>query len=276
MLFDIHTHAFHPKIAAKAVAHLNKAYGISCIGDGTIESLLAREDRLGLDGCVILCAATTPSQVVPANDHAISLLTSHPRVIPFGTLHPEYPDWEKELSRLAAAGIRGIKFHPDFQGFRLDDPRLLPIFEHCQGRFLFQIHVGADAPPERSPSCPAKMAAILDAFPDLTMIVGHMGGYRHWTLAMEVLPSDRYPNLWYDTSSVSPFVDAPLLRQVLGAFDRERMVFGTDWPLFDPVEEVERLQSMGGLSMGEIEGFMENAAALLGEWYAMPTSGNRG
>ena len=37
MFFDIHTHAFHPKIAHKAVDHLNTVYHLDCRGDGTIE-----------------------------------------------------------------------------------------------------------------------------------------------------------------------------------------------------------------------------------------------
>ena len=36
MFFDIHTHAFHPKIAHKAVDHLNTVYHLDCRGDGTI------------------------------------------------------------------------------------------------------------------------------------------------------------------------------------------------------------------------------------------------
>ena len=37
----------------------------------------------------------------------------------FGTLHPGYEAWESQLERLKAAGIRGLKLHPDFQHFWL-------------------------------------------------------------------------------------------------------------------------------------------------------------
>ena len=51
MFFDIHTHAFHPKIAHKAVDHLNTVYHLDCRGDGTIEHLLEREKAAGIDRC---------------------------------------------------------------------------------------------------------------------------------------------------------------------------------------------------------------------------------
>ena len=165
MFTDIHTHAFHPKIARHAVEHLNEAYQLDCVGEGTIADLLLREKRSGIGRCVVLCAATTPGQVVPANDYAVTLQREHPEVTAFGTLHPGYEAWESQLERLKAAGIRGLKLHPDFQHFWLDDPRLLPMFEAAQDDFIFLFHIGDNVPPEKNPSCPYKLAALLDRFP---------------------------------------------------------------------------------------------------------------
>ena len=170
MFTDIHTHAFHPKIARHAVEHLNEAYQLDCVGEGTIADLLLREKRSGIGRCVVLCAATTPGQVVPANDYAVTLQRDHPEVTAFGTLHPGYEAWESQLERLKAAGIRGLKLHPDFQHFWLNDPRLLPMFEAAQDDFIFLFHIGDNVPPEKNPSCPYKLAALLDRFPRLRCI----------------------------------------------------------------------------------------------------------
>ena len=257
MFIDIHTHAFHPKIAYKAVDHLNNFYNVACAGDGTIDHLLA-----GVDKCVVLCAATAPAQVIPANNYAMSLQKAHAEVIGFGTLHPGYANWEAELQRINAAGLRGLKLHPDFQGFWLNDPRLLPIFEAAQKDFIFEIHIGDNISPEKNPSCPYKLAAILDAFPGLTIIAAHLGGYRMWEHAMKVLGGRRRENLWFDTSSVTPFVTPEELRALLAAFPQERLLFGTDWPLYDPEEELERLQRMAGLDDARLEAVMSNAERL--------------
>ena len=275
MYIDIHTHAFHPKIAHKAVDHLNNFYSITCSGDGTIANLLEREQQAGLEKCVVLCAATAQAQVIPANNYAISLQKEHPeQVIAFGTVHPAYENWEKELGRIKAAGIRGIKLHPDFQSFWLDDPRLLPIFETAQKDFVFEIHIGDKTTPDKNPSCPYKLASIMRQFPDMRVIAAHFGGYRMWSHALEVFSGSTFENLWFDTSSTTPFATPELAHKLLNTFPRERILFGTDWPLYDPVEELQRLQTLGGLSDSEMEVIMSNASALLAP-NSVPTKNQR-
>ena len=265
MYIDIHTHAFHPKIAHKAVDHLNSFYSITCSGDGTIANLLEREQQAGLEKCVVLCAATAPAQVIPANNYAISLQREHPdRVIAFGTVHPAYDNWENELARIKAAGIRGIKLHPDFQSFWLDDPRLLPIFEAAQKDFVFEIHVGDKTSPDKNPSCPYKLASILRQFPGIRVIAAHFGGYRMWAHALKTLMVRERPNLWFDTSSTTPFATPMLVKKLLAACPPERILFGTDWPLYDPLEERPRIQQMGGLSDSMMDRILSNATALPG------------
>lgn len=266
MYIDIHTHAFHPKIAHKAVDHLNSFYSLTCSGDGTISHLLEREKKAGLDKCVVLCAATAPAQVIPANNYAISLQREHPdNVVAFGTLHPGFANWEAELARIKAAGIYGIKLHPDFQSFWLNDPRLLPIFEAAQNDFVFEIHIGDKTSPDKNPTCPYKLAAILRRFPKLRVIAAHFGGYRMWAHALKALSGHKFENLWFDTSSTTPFATPLLMKKLLGAFPRERILFGTDWPLYDPVEECARLQRSGGLSDTALETLMRNAESLLAD-----------
>ncbi len=260
MLVDIHTHAFHPKIASRAVVHLNEHYRLNCACEGTIDDLRRRERKAGIDHFVVLCAATSEAQVIPANAYAVTLQQTYPEVTAFGTLHPDHGNWEKRLEELRTAGIRGIKLHPDFQGFRLDDPRLLPMFEAAQKDFVFLIHIGDVLPPERNPSCPYKLAALLDFFPALRVVAAHLGGYRHWEAALEVLIGR---NVWLDTSSCTPFISDALLKEILNRHPRERLLFGTDYPLFDPFEERMRLQQRTGFSDAELERIMENGAALL-------------
>ncbi|MDD2237664.1 MAG: amidohydrolase family protein, partial [Kiritimatiellae bacterium] len=176
---DVHTHAFHPKIAARAVEQLAKHYGVGIAHNGLAEDLLNRLDEAGVERAFVHSAATKAEQVKPANDWAIYLQEHYPRFEAFGTIHPDFADFEQELNRLASCGIRGIKLHPDFQGFWLDDPRLGPIFECIGARFVLMVHIGDEHPPEENPSCPAKLARVLDTYPDLRVVAAHFGGYRH-------------------------------------------------------------------------------------------------
>jgi len=261
MFLDVHTHAFHPKIASKVLQQLEAHYGISPVGEGVVEDLLPRAKRAGLDGVVVHCAATAAAQVVPANAFAVELQRHHPEVVAFGTVHPEYADWEHQLDRLRAAGIRGLKLHPEFQGFRLDDPRLLPIIEAAQDDFVFMCHIGDKLPPAENASCPYKLAALLDAFPRARFIAAHLGGYLHWQYALEVLVGR---DVWMDTSSSLSFIDDATLRAIFNGHDREHILFGSDYPLFDPADECHRLQRRLDLSDGEVEVLLSSAATLLG------------
>ncbi len=259
MFIDTHTHAYHPKIADKVLAQLEGHYGIPPVGTGQIDDLLARARQAGLDRVVVHNAATASAQVVPANNWAIHIHREYPEVLSFGTLHVDFPDFERELDRLWRAGIQGIKFHADFQGFRLDDPKLWPIFEALSGRFVVMLHVGDRLPPEQNNSCPAKVAAILRDFPRLTVIAAHLGGYLHWQYAVEHLVGK---NVYLDTSSSLAFIDDDTLFRIFDGHPRERILFGSDYPLFDPGQEIRRLRTRLSLRDAELERILAAGTSL--------------
>lgn len=260
MLIDIHTHVFHPKIAAKVLAQLEDHYSIKPVGSGLIEDLISRMSTVGIDRSVVLTAATAPAQVIPANNWAISIKNNHDELIPFGTIHPEFDRMEQELDRLEKNGIQGLKFHPDFQGFRMDDPALFDVMEMVQDRFTCLFHVGDTLPPDQNPSCPRKLAAIRQAFPEPVIIAAHMGGYRHWNEAIQHLAGN---NIFVDTSSTLDFVDDILLRQLVNAFGFDHILFGSDYPLFDAGSEMKQLMSRLHLSDKEWGQIMNNAESIL-------------
>jgi len=259
MFIDIHTHAYHPKISDKVLAQLEDHYGIKPVGTGQIDDLIARAKKAGLDKVVVHNAATAAAQVVPANNWAIRIHRENPEVLSFGTLHPDYPDFERELDRLERNGIKGIKFHADFQGFRLDDHRLWPLFEALSGRFMVMLHVGDNLPPAQNNSSPDKVAAIVRDFPGLTVIAAHLGGYLHWQYVLEHLLGK---DVYIDTSSSLSFIDDDTLHRIFDGHPRERILFGSDYPLFDPGDEIGLLRRRLSLRDAELESLLSAATAL--------------
>lgn len=259
MRFDIHSHAFHPKIAHKAVAQLETHYGVTPAGTGKADDLIARLDRAGLDKAVVLTAATSPDQVIPANNWAIDLKKKEPRFIPFGTLHPGYHGIEAELDRLEKNGIKGLKFHPDFQGFRMDAPAMYEIMEMIGDRFICLFHVGDTLPPDENPSCPRKMAALRKAFPKPVMIAAHMGGYRQWEYALEHLADT---DVFVDCSSVFEFVDNDLLARLFRGFGPDRVLFGSDYPLYDAASEIRIVSQRLGLTDERLDDLLSLGGSL--------------
>ena len=156
MKLDIHTHVFHDKIAEKACTQLIEHYGHPLTADGREKTLIDMMNKAGIDKAAVLSAATDPEQVIPANTWAMTL-GKKDRFIPFGTIHPDFDNWEKELSRLEKNGVKGIKIHPEFQGFNLDADIMFPIYEAIQKRFAVLFHVGDVPPPDKNPSSPQKL-----------------------------------------------------------------------------------------------------------------------
>ncbi len=239
MFTDTHCHVFHPKIAHKALKHLEGHYGLRPQGTGLLDDLLARADRAGIERVVVHTAATDPAQVIPANNWALELMRQSPRVTAFGTLHPECPDPDRELDRLERAGVVGLKFHADFQGFFLDDPKFYTLMERIGSRFLLMFHVGDRLPPEQNPSCPVKLARLRREFPGPVIIAAHLGGYLHWDHAVEHLAGQ---DVYLDTSSSLRLIADHTLRALLRRHPAERLLFGSDYPLFDPGDEIRLVE----------------------------------
>ena len=113
MLIDFHTHAFPEKIATKAIGKLADAAGLFPHTDGTVPALRALMKRDGVDLAVLLPIATNPAGQRQVNDFALSCAGDG--ILPFGTVHPDAPDALEELERLHGLGVKGVKFHPEYQ-----------------------------------------------------------------------------------------------------------------------------------------------------------------
>ncbi len=255
---DVHTHALHSKIADKVLRQLTSHYGITPKFPGTWDDLAVRMKMAGIDKCFVHTAATRPDQVIAANNWAISL-KQYDMAVPFGTMHVDYQDIEGELTRLWDNGIRGIKLHPDFQGFRLDDPKLTPLFAAMEGRFTLMVHVGDKVPPEENPSCPYKVAAIKRRFPKLQIIAAHFGGVYHWE---HVIDAYNALGIYMDTSSSLFAIPQNLLEQIFNYFPRHLFLFGSDYPIWDPASERDELQRRLKLSDTELEEIMTAGSRL--------------
>ena len=133
--------------------------------DGTAAGLLAHMDSRGVEKAVVLGIATNPRQQKNVNDFAASICSD--RLIAFGSVHPDAPDALEELHRIHALGLRGVKFHPEYQDFFVDEKRMLPIYELCDRLGLVVLfHAGVDIGYPNPVHCPPKrLAQVLSAFP---------------------------------------------------------------------------------------------------------------
>ena len=146
----------------------------------------------------------------------------------------------EELERAKALGIRGLKVHPDFQKVPLDDPAGVPIYRRAAELGLpVLFHMGDD---RYDYSTPERLMNLLRQVPDLQVIAAHFGGWRAWAHSYECpLPSC----VLYDTSSTLPMIPRDMVLRMLDRFGPERFLFGTDFPMWSPKEELARFLALG-------------------------------
>ena len=207
-LIDIHTHIYPPAIARKAAASIREFYQLGTEEmDGTAETLLQRGDEAGIDRFVILPVSMRPERTRHINDFILSQVAVQPRFLGFGTIHAGMENITEEVQYIMDKGLRGLKMHPDSQVFAIDDERLFPAYEMLQGKLPVILHMGDK---RYDYSHPARHECLYDK------------------------------NCIFDVSSSMMFMEDGIAEKFINIYGAERMAFGTDYPLWNPVPETKR------------------------------------
>lgn len=189
-------------------------------------SLLAEMSQTGVTRAVVV--AMDP--YVPTGEVLEACLHLPGLLIPFGSNDPNHDDYEANFARLLTQPIRGIKFHSDLQSLPLDSPRLFSMLNILAAsevsRLPVYLHTG-NFPIYRPLASPWQTALLrlLSAFPTLIFVCGHAG----WNAPQAALKAALgHPNLFLETS----WQPARLIRRLCDKLGPERLLFGSDYPLF--------------------------------------------
>lgn len=257
---DVHAHIFPDKIAAKVVGTLEEYYNFKWRGNGTVTDLLASMDEAGVEKAVVFSCATKPEQVVPANDYLMMVKQEYPdRFIAMGTIHPDLPEAAKEIDRIRAAGLQGIKLHPDFQKIYINEPAMMRIYAMLDSSLPLMIHIGDH---RTDFSSPYRLARVLEEFPELTIIAAHFGGYREWDQVWKHLIGKK---VYFDTSSSIFTLGTEEAAKIVRAHGADRILFASDYPASRHCDAINDVMSMK-LSPAENEQiFHLNAQRIFGK-----------
>lgn len=231
-IFDAHVHVYPEAIADRARVALGKFYNFPVPGAATFDGYIEECRENETTGFLVFSVATTAHQVKSINDF-IAARASDARALGFETvgfaaMHQEFDAVEEELDRCVGMGLKGIKIHPDIQGFDLLDKRMYRICEAAEGRLIINFHMGDDREEYRF-SEPKKLAKLLKDFPKLQVIASHLGGYQAWDEARECLYGKE--NVWYDNSSALWAMSPERAKELTLACGVDRVMFGTDFPV---------------------------------------------
>lgn len=239
-VIDSHCHIYPDKIAERATSSTGDFYHISIEYDGKVSTLMRESEKAGIDFCIVQSVATTPQQVSSINNFIARSVNENKNLIGLGTLHPESENQERDVNEIISLGLKGVKLHPDIQGFRIDDERCYKIYELCEKNELpILMHTGDY---RYDYSNPDRLIPVLKEFSKLVVIGAHFGGWSVWKTAVQQLHG--FNNLYVDTSSTLYALKAEEVREMISLYTDDRVLFGTDFPMWNQSEEMERYNAL--------------------------------
>jgi predicted TIM-barrel fold metal-dependent hydrolase len=173
----------------------------------------------------------------------------------------------EEVDRVAAAGAAWLKLHPNTQAFDVADPAVEAVVRRAAER---ELPVLFDAYSPWDANQPGKFANLAMAVPEARLILAHAHGPGFPQLLLYDILA-RYPwwrrNVWTDISATGPMLAggpfAEQLTWVLRKFGIDRVIFGSDYPIDDPLTAVAAVSKLGFTAEEQAAILHDNAAALL-------------
>ena len=191
---------------------------------------------------------------IPNEEVAEAAMENSDVMIPFASIDPHKGRMgAREARRLIESfGVRGFKFHPTVQGFYPNDRMAyhlyeviaeagLPMLFHS-GHSGFGSGVRGGGGLRLDYSNPIHLDDVAIDFPDVPLIVAHPS----WPWQDEALSVAMHkPNVYIDLSGWSPKYFPPQLIQFANTQLKNKILFGTDFPLITPERWLKDFDTAG-------------------------------
>jgi predicted TIM-barrel fold metal-dependent hydrolase len=253
LIIDSHVHLFSPKVIENVSQKTGLVERLHLRVQGaeeriTLDKLKQTMHQAHIDTCLLLPTAGKDG-VAKTNDRYWKITQETTGVLTAGTLHPGYPDNPVEIERFKNRGIKGIKFSSFSQGFALDAPGTIDLFNllHRENKdqnqqffvvldTFYEAHRFFGTSP-RYTTTPERLGRLVKQFQGIPFIAAHMGGL---TAPFEDICNYLPPssNLFLDTSNTAHTLSKQEFIHLLNTHGAEHVIFGTDWPWFDPAAEM--------------------------------------
>lgn len=219
-----------PGAGADALLATFSHYGVSQAWAGSLDGLL-HKDVAGVnarlaDGCAV---------------YANGILQ------PFGTVNPMLPRWEEDLRRCAEDHrMKGIRLHPAYHGYALDDSRFRALLEAAAARrLLVQIAVTMEDERMMHPLARvehvdvAPLAGIMEAVPNARVMLLNAFRVVRGKLLEPLVATGR---VWFDIAWLEGIEGVNTIQP---GVPFERLVFGSYAPVFYFESSLLKLREAG-------------------------------
>ena len=236
MSIDVHTYVGH-----FAFRHLRH---------NTPEGLAAYMNQFGVERAVVAnLSGVFYRNTQPANEELASLIRPFPgKFVPFAVINPSYPGWKGDLEACGELGMKGLRLYPQYHDYKLTDPRLAQLLEAAHALHMpVAFTRWLEDTRQLSWMDPSQELKLDDLLP---LVADHPGTFLFLSASMGPLKDEQLrvvsaAQLYFDTVFASATVrvwsgyDLATLAKQLGP---ERFLFGSGYPMRDPVSAPIRLQ----------------------------------
>jgi predicted TIM-barrel fold metal-dependent hydrolase len=222
----------------------------------TIDESIAyyRERKIGMVMFTVDAETQLGRRRIPNEEIAEAAQKNSDLMIAFASVDPHKGRMgAREARRLIEEnGVKGFKFHPTVQGFYAYDKIAWPIYEVIAEHKLPAIFHSGHSGIGSGMRCggglrleysnPMHLDDVAIAFPDIQIVIAHPS----WPWQDEALSVAMHkPNVWIDLSGWSPKYFPPQLVQYANTLLKDRMLFGSDWPLISPDRWIKDFDEAG-------------------------------
>jgi predicted TIM-barrel fold metal-dependent hydrolase len=191
--------------------------------DTDADGLVRVLDSLGISMACVSHSVAMVSDWQLGNTLLIEAVQKYPdRIFGYAFFNPRYPDeMDAEMERCAAAGLRGLKMHPDFHDMPATSPLYDPLYERAEAeQKLLLCHYGAGM----SPRCGSHLfKEVVQRFPRVRYIMAHsLPNSRAVDTAAEYF---RDNEVYFDLANAFQPGVIEYARDKLGV---ERLLYGSD------------------------------------------------
>jgi len=263
MVIDFHTHVFPDELAPKAIHELTDSIDnlYPPVSDGPVSGLLKNMDDWKIDVSVTQPVVTKQSQMRKVNEWAAGIRSD--RLVCFGGIYPHTDDYKRDIDFVADLGLKGLKFHAEYQNFAIDDEHMLRIYDYALGKGLILLHHAGFDPGFQPPfkSSPRQFSRVAEVMRGGVIIAAHLGGHGQWDDVENCLAGS---NIYLDTSMGFEYFSRDQFCRIVEKHGADKILFASDAPWSNARTEIEHLRSMP-LSVDDIDAILGgNAKRILG------------
>ncbi len=207
---------------------------------GTLDKLVSTMKECGIDKAVAFAPFEewTPSSVGDPNDWLANELPSYSEIVGYACINPKSPGAVEKLEKAWRRDLLGAKLHPAIHKFRLNDKEIFGFYRKAEELgMVLDFHTGSHGW-RLLEYQPLLLDDVAYAFPELKMVMEHVGGRYFYHQAMALMLDKK--NVYAGISSCLDedanrawFLGAKKLEEIAALVGEDRMIYGTDFPYND-------------------------------------------